>query len=163
MDAHLKPLFALYHEQFGLGPGLGPGPGTCLLSPSSDSAAPPPPRRSSAPLPRRRRAPPHRPLAPAPPPAPPRRPRRPRLRLGRQAPALPCAHFVGGDGGDLGLHLFRSETDALRIAGARDTKLLPNSELFRVIYQTHSLLSPSNKKMIASLSLESSGTTIAIR
>ncbi|XP_020096034.1 zinc finger MYND domain-containing protein 15 [Ananas comosus] len=158
MDAHLKPLFALYHEQFGLGPGLGPGPGTCLLSPSSNSAAPPPPPpllrslfRAAAAL---RRTDPWRRLRP---------PHLLGVRVGRDSDwpgkrqPFPCAHFVGGDGGDLGLHLFRSETDALRIAGARDTKLLPNSELFRVIYQTHSLLSPSNKKMIASLSLEPSG------
>ena len=72
--------------------------------------------------------------------------------------AISCVQFVGGDGGDLGFHMFRSENDARRMTGSRETIRVPNVELLRVTYELESLMFPSNKKMIRSLSLEVSGT-----
>uniref|UniRef100_A0A1D1YAI4 Zinc finger MYND domain-containing protein 15 n=1 Tax=Anthurium amnicola TaxID=1678845 RepID=A0A1D1YAI4_9ARAE len=151
MEMHLKELFSRYQEQFGTGPGLGPSSGTCLLR--VDAAPPAFVRslyRASAALfrtdPWRRLRPPHL-LG---------------VRVGKDADwgkrqPFPCAQFVGGDGGDLGLHLFRSEQDALRATAPRETHRVPNLELLRLVFLPDSLLSPSNRRMVRSLSLEAAG------
>ncbi|KAF3330056.1 hypothetical protein FCM35_KLT05387 [Carex littledalei] len=68
-----------------------------------------------------------------------------------------CAQFIGGDGGDLGLHLFKSEQDALKVSLPVETKPAPNVEILRIIFEKESLLYASNKRMVASLALEPSG------
>jgi hypothetical protein len=71
---------------------------------------------------------------------------------------FPCVQFVGGDGGDIGFYMYRSENDAKKMTGSRETIRVPNVELLRVTYEVESLMFPSNRKMIKSLSLEASGS-----
>ncbi|KAJ8478160.1 hypothetical protein OPV22_021887 [Ensete ventricosum] len=152
MEVHLKDLFARFQEQFGSGPGLGPSCGTCLLK--VDGAPPAFIKslfRAAAAL---FRTEPWKRL-------------RPRnlfgIRIGKDTDwsnkkqLFPCAQFIGGDGGDLGFHLFKSEQDAMRMTGVKETNRVPNVEVLRVLFEQEPLLSPSNKRMIRSLALESSG------
>ncbi|KAG8365405.1 hypothetical protein BUALT_Bualt18G0101400 [Buddleja alternifolia] len=152
MDEHLKNLFSRFQEQFGSGPGLGPGSGTCLtkihnISPNFIKSL----YKAAASL---YRSDPWRRL-------------RPRHLLGvkvgkdfdwygRKQP-FPCIQFVGGDGGDVAIHMFRSEDDAKRMTSPRETVRAPNVELLRVTYEIESQMFRSHKKMIQSLSLEVSG------
>ncbi|XP_074566875.1 uncharacterized protein LOC141823490 [Curcuma longa] len=152
MEVHLKDLFTRFQEQFGLGPGLGPSCGTCLLKVEGTSPAFIKSLfRAAAAL---FRTEPWKRL-------------RPKhlfgIRVGKDTDwpnkkqLFPCAQFIGGDGGDLGIHLFKSDQDALKMTGARETIRVPNVEVLRVIFEQESLLFPSNKRMKKSLSLESSG------
>ncbi|XP_057431667.1 uncharacterized protein LOC130724455 isoform X2 [Lotus japonicus] len=75
---------------------------------------------------------------------------------GKKQP-FPCVQFIGGDGGDIGFYMFRSESDAKKMTGPRETVRVPNVELLRVTYEKESMMFPSNRKMIKSLSLEASG------
>ncbi|XP_058072521.1 uncharacterized protein LOC131221322 [Magnolia sinica] len=153
MDAHLKDLFARFQEQFGSGPGLGPGSGTCLLrvegiSPAFIKSL----FRASAALyrtdPWKRFRPTH--LF--------------GIRVGKDSDwsgkkqPFPCFQFIGSDGGDLGLHMFRSDEDARQMTGPRDTRRIPHVDLLRVTFEPESLLYASNRRMVRSLSLEPSGT-----
>ncbi|KAJ4981100.1 hypothetical protein NE237_031937 [Protea cynaroides] len=153
MDVHLNNLFARFQQQFGSGPGLGPGSGTCLLK--IDGIAPAFIKslfKASAAL---YRTDPWKRL-------------RPRhlfgVRVGKNSDwtgkkqPFPCAQFIGGEGGDLSFHMFRSQLDALKMTGSRETIRVPNVEVLRVSYELESLMFPSNRKMIKSLSLEVSGT-----
>ncbi|MQM02528.1 hypothetical protein Taro_035297 [Colocasia esculenta] len=150
MEVHLRDLFCRFQEQFGAGPGLGPSSGTCLLR--VDGAPPAFIRslfRAAAAL---SRTDPWKRLRPA---------HLIGVRVGRDADwgsirrqPFPCAQFVGGDGGDLGLHLFSSEQDALRATAPRETLRVPNVELLRVVFLPEGLLSPANRRMVRSLSLE---------
>ncbi|KAJ4981061.1 hypothetical protein NE237_031898 [Protea cynaroides] len=153
MDVHLNNLFARFQQQFGSGPGLGPGSGTCLLK--IDGIAPAFIKslfKASAAL---YRTDPWKRL-------------RPRhlfgVRVGKDSDwtgkkqPFPCAQFIGGEGGDLSFHMFRSQLDALKMTGSRETIRVPNVEVLRVSYELESLMFPSNRKMIKSLSLEVSGT-----
>lgn len=153
MEVHLRDLFTRFQEQFGTGPGLGPSHGTCVFK--VDGAPPAFIRslfRAAAALfrtdPWKRLRPGHL-LG---------------VRVGKDAdwsPAkrqpFPSAQFVGGDGGDLAVHLFRSEQDALRATAARETRRVPNVEILRVVFLPEQLLSPSNRRMVRSLSLEPAG------
>ncbi|KAJ6416273.1 hypothetical protein OIU84_002172 [Salix udensis] len=127
MDLHLKNLFGRFQEQFGSGPGLGPGSEPnrgkdCVLGIFFG------------------------------------------IRVGKDSDwsskkqPFPCVQFIGGDGGDVGFHMFRSESDAKKMTGSRETIRAPNVELLRVTYELEALMFPSNKRMIKSLSLEASGT-----
>ncbi|KAF6168051.1 hypothetical protein GIB67_011436 [Kingdonia uniflora] len=154
MDVHLKDLFTRYNVQFGSGPGIGPGSGTCLLkidkiaSGFIESMF-----RASAALYRTN----------------------PWMRLrsthlfgvrvgkdsdwvGKKQP-FSCVQFVGGcaEGGDLGFHLFRSEADAKKCLGFNETVRVPGVEFLRVVYEVEVLLVGCNRRMVKSLSLEASG------
>ncbi|KAJ4760746.1 Zinc finger MYND domain-containing protein 15 [Rhynchospora pubera] len=153
MEAHLKDLFCRFHQHFGTGPGLGPSSGTCLLkingiSPLFVKSL----YRALAAL---YRTDPWKRLRPG---------HLFGLRVGKDSDwsnkkqTFPCAQFIGGDGGDLGLHLFKSEQDALKVSLPVETKHEPNVEILRVIFEKESLLSTANKRMVASLALEPSGT-----
>ncbi|KAK9151795.1 hypothetical protein Syun_010104 [Stephania yunnanensis] len=151
MDAHLKDLFDRFHLQFGSGPGLGPGSGTCLLkidglSPNFIKSF----YRAAAAL---YRTDPWKRLRPA---------HLLGIRVGKDSDwpgkkqPFPCAQFVGGDGGDLGFHMFRSQNDALTMTGSIQTVRVPNSEVLRVNYERESLMGLSNRRMVRALSLEAS-------
>lgn len=153
MDVHLKNLFTRYQEQFGCGPGLGPGSGTCLLK--VDGIPPPFIKslyRAAAALyrtdPWKRLRPEHF-LG---------------VKVGKDSDwssrkqSFPCIQFIGGDGGDIGVYMFRSLDDAKKMTGSRETIRVPNIELLRLTYEVESIMSPSNKRMMKSLALEASGT-----
>lgn len=153
MDLHLKDLFDRFQEQFGSGPGLGPGSGTCLMK--VEGVAPNYIKsifKASAAL---YRTDPWRRLRPG---------HLFGIRVGKdldwsaKKQLFPCVQFIGGDGGDIGFNMFRSENDAKKMTGSRETIRVPNVELLRVTYERESLMFPSNRKMIKSLSLEASGT-----
>ncbi|KAL3522019.1 hypothetical protein ACH5RR_014853 [Cinchona calisaya] len=153
MDFHLKNLFGRYQEQFGCGPGLGPGSGTFLLkvdgiSPLFIKSL----YRAAAALyrtdPWKRLRPDH--LFGA-------KVGKDSEWYGRKQP-FPCIQFIGGDGGDIGVYMFRSQDDARKMTGSRKTIRVPNVELLRVTYELESIMFPSYKRMIKSLSLEVSGT-----
>jgi hypothetical protein len=153
MDLHLKNLFDRFQEQFGSGPGLGPGSGTCLMN--VEGIAPNFIKsmfKASAAL---YRTDPWRRLRPG---------HLFGIRVGKdldwssKKQPFSCAQFIGGDGGDVGFNMFRSENDAKKMTGSRETIRVPNVELLRVTYERESLMFPSNMKMIKSLSLETSGT-----
>lgn len=152
MDSHLKDLFVRFQEQFGSGPGLGSGSNICLLR--VDGLAPSFIKslfRASAALfrtdPWKRFRPCH--LF--------------GVRVGKDSDwagkkqPFPAVQFIGADGGDLGLLLFRSDSDARQLTGARETLRVPNSELLRVTFVPVLLLSASNRRMVRSLSLELAG------
>ncbi|KAK6268993.1 hypothetical protein QUC31_013153 [Theobroma cacao] len=153
MDFHLKNLFDRFQEQFGSGPGLGPGSGTCLMKVDGivsnfiKSIF-----KASAAL---YRTEPWRRLRPG---------HFFGVRVGKDSDwsgkkqPFPCAQFIGGDGGDIGFYMFRSENDAKKMTGSRETIRVANVELLRVTYELETLMFPSNRKMIKSLSLEASGT-----
>lgn len=153
MDMHLKNLFGRFQEQFGSGPGLGPGSGTCLfkvegISPNAIKSM----YKASAAL---YRTQPWKRLRPG---------HLLGIRVGNDSDwsnkkqPFPCAQFIGGDGGDIAIHMFRNETSARKTTGPRETIRVPNVELLRVTFEVDSLMFPSNKKMIRTLSLEVSGT-----
>lgn len=153
MDLHLKNLFGRFHEQFGSGPGLGPGSGTCLMrvegiTPAFLKSL----FRASAAL---YRTDPWKRLRPG---------HLFGIRVGKDSDwfgkkqPFPCVQFIGGDGGDLGFNMFRSANDARRMTGSRETIRVPNVELLRVTYEPESFMFPSNRKMVKSYSLESSGS-----
>ena len=153
MDLHLKSLFGRFQEQFGAGPELGPGSGACLMR--VDGIAPNFIRsvyKASAAL---YRTEPWKKLRPG---------HYFSIRVGKdldwpgKKQPFPCVQFVGGDGGDIGFYMFRSENDAKKMSGSRETIHVPNVELLRVTYEREYLMFPSNRKMIKSLSLEVSGT-----
>ncbi|KAL7591625.1 hypothetical protein Lser_V15G32084 [Lactuca serriola] len=152
MDSHLKKLFTRYNEQFGSGPGLGTGSGTCLMnidniSPSFIKSL----YKAAASLyrtdPWKRFQPDH--LF--------------SLKVGKDSDwpgkkqLFPCVQFIGGNGGDLAVYMFRSESDAKKMTGSRETIRVPNLEIMRATYEVESLMLPSHKKMIKSLCLEISG------
>jgi hypothetical protein len=153
MDLHLKSLFDRYQDQFGCGLGLGPGSGTCLMK--VDGIAPifiKSIYKASAAL---YRTEPWKRLRPG---------NYFGIRVGKDSDwptkkqPFPCVQFVGGDGGDIGFYMYRSENDAKKMTGSRETIRVPNVELLRVTYEVESLMFPSNRKMIKSLSLEASGS-----
>ncbi|OWM86355.1 zinc finger MYND domain-containing protein 15 [Punica granatum] len=153
MDLHLKCLLGRFQEQFGSGPGLGPGSGACLMK--VDGISPTFTRslfRAAAAL---YRTEPWKRIRPG---------HLFGIRVGKDSDwsgkkqPFPCVQFIGGDGGDLGLHLFRSESDAKKMTGPRETLHIPNVDVLRVTYETESLMFPSNRRMIKSLGLEASGT-----
>ncbi|PON38409.1 Zinc finger, MYND-type [Parasponia andersonii] len=153
MDLHLKNLFDRFQEQFGSGPGLGPGSGTCLMK--VDGIAPNFIKsvfKASAAL---YRTDPWKRLRPG---------HLFGIRVGKDSDwsgkkqPFPCVQFIGGDGGDIGFNMFRSENDAKKMTGSRETIRVPNIELLRVTYEPESLMFPSNRKMIKTLSVEASGT-----
>ncbi|XP_068644412.1 LOW QUALITY PROTEIN: uncharacterized protein [Aristolochia californica] len=155
MDAHLKVLFARFHEQFGSGPGLGPGSGTCLLKVDSISPAFIKSHfRASAAL---FRTDPWKRLRPV---------HIFGVRVGKESDwvhkkqPFPCVQFIGGDGGDLGFIMFRSQQNAERVMppGSRVTLCVPTVEVLRVTYEWESLICSPNRQVIRSLSLYSSGT-----
>lgn len=153
MDLHLKNLFGRFQEQFGSGPGLGPGSGTCLMK--VDGIVPnfiKSMYKASAAL---YRTDPWKRLRPG---------HLFGIRVGKDSDwsskkqPFPCVQFIGGDGGDVGFYMFQSENDAKKMIGSRETICAPNVELLRVTYEPESLMFPSYKRMIKSLSLEVSGT-----
>ncbi|XP_060192267.1 uncharacterized protein LOC132621833 isoform X2 [Lycium barbarum] len=152
MDVHLKYAFGRFQEQFGSGPGLGPGSGTNLMK--IDGVAQPFIKsiyRAAAAL---YRTDPWR-----------------RLRTGHlfgvrvgkdsdwsaKKQLFSCIQFIGGDGGDIALYMFRSENDAKKMTGPRETIRVPNVEVLRVTYELESVMLPSNKRFVMSLALEVSG------
>lgn len=152
MDLHLKNLFGRFQEQFGSGPGLGPGSGTCLMkvegiSPAFIKSI----FRGAAAL---YRTGPWKRLRPG---------HLFGIRVGKDSDwsskkqPFPCVQFIGGDGGDLGFLMFRSENNARRMTGSRETMRIPNVEVLRVTFELESIIFPSNQRMIRSLSLEASG------
>ncbi|PIN21156.1 hypothetical protein CDL12_06157 [Handroanthus impetiginosus] len=70
---------------------------------------------------------------------------------------FPCIQFIGGDGGDLAIHMFKSQDDAKKTTGSRETIRTHNVEFLRVTYEVESLMFLSNKRMVTTLSLEKSG------
>lgn len=153
MDLYLKSLFGRFNEQFGSGPGLGPGSGTCLMkvegvSPAFIKSL----YRASAAL---YRSDPWKRLRPG---------HLFGIKVGKDSDwydkkhPFPCFQFIGGDGGDIGLYMFRSENDARKMTSSMETIRVPNVELLRVTFELESLMFPSHRKMIKSLSLEVSGT-----
>lgn len=152
MDLHLKNLFERFQEQFGTGPGLGPGSGACLMN--VEGIAPNFIKsifKSAAAL---YRTDPWKRLCPG---------HLFGVRVGKDTDwsakkqPFPCVQFIGGDGGDIGFHMFRSQNDAKKMTGTRETIQVPNVELLRVTYERDSVMFPSNRKMIKTLSPEASG------
>lgn len=153
MDVQLKSLFGRFHEQFGSGPGLGPGSGTCLTKvegvsyPFIKSLY-----RAAAAL---YRTDPWKRLRPG---------HFFGVRVGKDSEwsgkkqPFPCVQLIGGDGGDLAIYMFHSENDAQKATMPRETVPVPNTEIMRVTYEQKSLMFPSHRKMIKSLALEASGT-----
>ncbi|XP_051125048.1 uncharacterized protein LOC127247293 [Andrographis paniculata] len=152
MDVHLKNLFSRFQEQFGSGPGLGPGSGTCLMK--VDGIGPPFIRslyKAAASLyrtdPWQRLRPGH--LFGV-------KVGKDRDWYGRRQP-FPCVQFIGGDGGTLGIHMFRSPDDAKKATGPRETLRVPNVELLRVTYELESVMLAPQKRLMNLLALERSG------
>ncbi|CDP17921.1 unnamed protein product [Coffea canephora] len=153
MDVHLKNLFTRYQEQFGCGPGLGPGSGACLLK--VDGITPPFIKslyRTAAVL---YRTDPWKLLRPE---------HLFGIKVGKDSDwssrkqPFPCVQFIGGNGGDIGIYMFRAHDDAKKMTASRETIRVPNTELLRVTYELESIMFPSNKRMIKSLALEVSDT-----
>ncbi|KAK1260703.1 hypothetical protein QJS04_geneDACA018055 [Acorus gramineus] len=129
MEVHIQDLLSRLHEQFGLGPGLGPSSATSL----TNSKSLPQPfitslSRAAAAL---HRTDPWRRL-------------RPNhlfgVRVGKDSDwpskkePFPVAQFIGGDGGDLAVHLYRSESDALKSTAPRETLRVPDVEVLRITF-----------------------------
>lgn len=152
MDEHLKNLFGRFQEQFGSGPGLGPGSGTCLMK--IEGVDPPFIKSLYKAAAAMYRSDPWRRLRPA------HllgvRVGKDREWYGRKQP-FPCIQFVGGDGGDLGIHMFRSEEDGRKVTGPRETIRVDKVEVMRVTYEVESLMLLSNKRMVKCLGLEKCG------
>ncbi|KAF9589234.1 hypothetical protein IFM89_020672 [Coptis chinensis] len=155
MEVHLKDLFTRFQLQFGSGPGLGPGSGTCLLkvegiTPGFIKSL----FKASAAL---YRTDPWKRLRPG---------HLFGIRVGKNSDWIgkkqpfPCVQFIGGDGGDLGFNMFRTVTDAQKMTGSRETIRVPNVEVLRVTYEMESVMFPSNKRMVKSLLLEASGNDL---
>ncbi|KAK2974809.1 hypothetical protein RJ640_005593 [Escallonia rubra] len=152
MDAHLKNVFARFQEQYGSGPGLGPGSATRLKKvEGANDAVIRSLYRGAAAL---YRTGPWKRLRPG---------HLFGVRVGKDTDwsgnkqPFSCVQFIGGDGGDLGFYMFRSENDAKKMMGARETIRVPNVELLRVTYEVESLMFPSHRKLIKTLALEASG------
>ncbi|KAI0527355.1 hypothetical protein KFK09_002955 [Dendrobium nobile] len=149
MEVHLKELFTRFQEQFSSGPGLGPTSGTCLLKVEGiPTAFIKSLFRASAAL---YRTEPWKRLRPC---------HLFGVRIGKEfdwpgkKQPFPCAQFIGGDGGDLGFHMFKSDLDAQKMSGLSETSVPTDVELLRVMFMPESLLLPSTKRMIRSLSLD---------
>ncbi|KAM7255184.1 hypothetical protein ACFE04_020425 [Oxalis oulophora] len=152
MDLHLKSVFGRFQEQFGSGPGLGPGSGACLMK--LNGVAPNLIKsiyKAAAAL---YRTEPWKKLRPG---------HLFGVRVGKDSDwsankqPFPCAQFIGGDGGDIAFYLLRSENDAKKITGSRETIRVPNVEVLRVTFEDVEVMFNSNRKMIKSLTLEPSG------
>ncbi|KAJ7271444.1 hypothetical protein O6H91_02G025100 [Diphasiastrum complanatum] len=147
MDVHLRELFGSFQQQFGVGPGLGPGSGTSLLKIDGVSTAfVKAVFRAAAALyrsnPWKRIKPSH--LFGV------RVGKDPEWSSGRQP--FSVLQVVGGGGsGDLGLNLLRG----IRRDG--DKKSIPEAGLLRITFGPEADLAPANKKMIKNLGLEISG------
>ncbi|KAK1309465.1 hypothetical protein QJS10_CPA09g01203 [Acorus calamus] len=129
MDLHIQDLLSRLHEQFGIGPGLGPSSATSL----TNSKSLPQPfitslSRAAAALDRTdpwRRLRPNHLFS---------------VRVGKDADwpskkqPFPVAQFIGGDGGDLAVHLYRSESDALKSTAPRATLRVPHVEVLRITF-----------------------------
>ncbi|KAI4295880.1 hypothetical protein L6164_035878 [Bauhinia variegata] len=153
MESHLKSLFGKCKEQFASGPGLGPGSQACLMKVDGiDPEFIKSIYKAAAAL---YRSEPWKRL----------RPGhffgvkvgKDRDWAGKKMP-FPCAQFIGGDGGDIAFYMFRSENDAKKMTGRRETIRVPNVELLRVTYDEESLMFLPNREMIKNLSLEQSGS-----
>ncbi|KAJ0239477.1 hypothetical protein HA466_0231070 [Hirschfeldia incana] len=155
MDLHLKNLFGRFQDQFGSGPGLGPGSGVCLMkvegiSPSIVHSI----FRASASL---YRSEPWKRLRPG---------HLFGVRVGKDSDwsgkrqPFQCVQFIGGDGGDIAIYMYRSMSYALKMTDDDSCEMVrvPNVEVLRVTYELESLMLPCNKRMVKSLSLEVSGT-----
>ncbi|KAG5413626.1 hypothetical protein IGI04_001193 [Brassica rapa subsp. trilocularis] len=155
MDLHLKNLFGRFQDQFGSGPGLGPGSGVCLMkvegiSPNMIHSI----FRASASL---YRSEPWKRLRPG---------HLFGVRVGKDSDwsgkrqPFQCVRFIGGDGGDIAIYMYRSMSYALKMSDddSREMGGVPNVEVLRVTYEVESLILPCNKRMVKSLSLEVSGT-----
>ncbi|CAH8346045.1 unnamed protein product [Eruca vesicaria subsp. sativa] len=155
MDLHLKNLFGRFQDQFGSGPGLGPGSGVCLMnlegiSPNIIHSI----FRASASL---YRSEPWKRLRPG---------HLFGVRVGKDSDwsgkrqPFQCVQFIGGDGGDIAIYMYRSMSYALKMTDDDDPwemARVPNVEVLRVTYELESLMLPCNKRMVKSLSLEASG------
>ncbi|KAM3250195.1 hypothetical protein P3S67_022585 [Capsicum chacoense] len=53
-----------------------------------------------------------------------------------------------------GIYLFRSNNDAKKITGPRETIRVPNVEVLRVTYELDTIMLPLTKRFIMSLALE---------
>ncbi|KAK8918663.1 hypothetical protein KSP39_PZI021455 [Platanthera zijinensis] len=149
MDVHIKELFTRFQEQFSSGPSLGPTSGTCLLKVDGiPTAFIKSLFRASAAL---FRTDPWKRLRPS---------HLFGVRVGKdfdwpgKKQPFPCAQFIGRDGGDLGLHMFKSDLHAQKMSSLHETTVPSDTELLRVMFMPESLLLPSTKRMIKSLSLE---------
>ncbi|KAL1201772.1 hypothetical protein V5N11_006312 [Cardamine amara subsp. amara] len=154
MDLHLKNLFGRFQDQFGSGPGLGPGSGVCLMKVEGISSnIIQSIFRASASL---YRSEPWKRLRPG---------HLFGVRVGKgsdwpgKSQPFQCVQFIGGDGGDIAIYMYRSMDYALKMTNdSWEMARVPNLEVFRVTYELESLMLPSNKRMVKSLSLEVSGT-----
>lgn len=155
MDLHLKSLFGRFQDQFGSGPGLGPGSGVCLMkvegiSPNVIHSI----FRASASL---YRSEPWRRLRPG---------HLFSVRVGKDSDwsgkrqPFQCVQFIGGDGGDIAIYMYRSMSYALKMTDDDSWEMVrvPNVDVFRVTYELESMMLPCNRRMVKSLSLEVSGT-----
>ncbi|KFK28772.1 hypothetical protein AALP_AA7G044700 [Arabis alpina] len=153
MDLHLKNLFSRFQDQFGSGPGLGPGSGVCLMKVEGISSnIIQSVFKASASLyrsePWKRFRPSH--LF--------------GVRVGKDSDWLgkrqsfQCVQFIGGDGGDIAIYMYKSMNSALKMSNdSWEMVRVPNVEVFRVTYELESLMLPCNKRMVKSLCLEVSG------
>ncbi|CAH2078330.1 unnamed protein product [Thlaspi arvense] len=154
MDLHLKNLFGRFQDQFGSGPGLGPGSGVCLMKVEGISSnIIQSIFKASASL---YRSEPWKRLRPG---------HLFGVRVGKDSDwsgkrqPFQCVQFIGGDGGDIAVYMYRSMSYALKMTDdSWEMARVPNVEVLRVTYELESLMLPSNKKMVKSLSLEVSGT-----
>ncbi|XP_010439410.1 PREDICTED: zinc finger MYND domain-containing protein 15-like [Camelina sativa] len=154
MDLHLKNLFGRFQDQFGTGPGLGPGSGVCLMKVEGTSSnIVQSIFRASASL---YRSEPWKRLRPG---------HLFGVRVGKDSDwsgkrqPFQCVQFIGGDGGDIAFYMYRSMSYALKMTDdSWEITRVPNAEVLRVTYELESLMFPSNKRMVKSLSLEVSGT-----
>lgn len=107
MDVHLENLFTRYQEQFGCGPGLGLGSGACLLK--VDGITPPFIKSLYRTAPALYRTDPWKWLRPE---------HLFGIKVGKDSnwssrkQPFPCVQFIGGNGGDIGIYMFRAYDDA---------------------------------------------------
>lgn len=150
MDWHLKEVFGLFQQQFGLGPGNGPSSGTSLLK--VDALSTGFIKAIFGALAVLWRSNPWKRLKPS-------------HLLGIKVDKdsdWPDARqpFVVAQLIDHGIYFFRSEADArgmMGIHGLGNTKSIPLKGLLRVTYGLEAELSPVNRKMIKTLGLEIAG------
>uniref|UniRef100_A0A1J3DNU6 Uncharacterized protein n=1 Tax=Noccaea caerulescens TaxID=107243 RepID=A0A1J3DNU6_NOCCA len=153
MDLHLKNLFGRFQDQFGSGPGLGPGSGARLMKVEGISSnIIQSIFRASASL---YRSEPWKRLRPG---------HLFGVRVGKDSDwsgkrqPFQCVQFTGGNGGDIAIYMYRSMNNALKMTDdSWEIARVPNVEVFRVTYEAESLMLPCNKRMVKSLSLEVSG------
>eukprot|EP00249_Psilotum_nudum_P022283 c28454_g1_i1 orf=312-2213(+) len=157
MEVHLRELFGMFQQQFGLSPpGLGAASTTSLLKIDGSSAALIKAIfRAAAALHRSN---------------PWKRFKAPHLfgvKIGKDSEwpqgrqPFCCVQFAGGGGmGDLVVNLFRSEDDAVGMTGigsGGQVKMLPSKGLLRLAFVPEAELSAGNRKMIKSLGLDIAG------